>query len=138
MSATDSLEADLGNALFVGSSYPTISGWSIALYTAAPADDGSGGTEVSGGSYARQALNPSGSNWEKQTAQDGSGNTVFKNKVAVTFPNATSAWGTITHFGLFDQVPTLRFVGTLDESRVIASGDPGPRFAVGDLKVLIG
>ena len=57
----------------------------IALYTTAPDDDGSGGTECTGGSYARVAH----SAWTTASA----GNRA--NDGAITFPTATADWGTI-------------------------------------------
>lgn len=69
----------------------------IALYTVAPTDAG-GGTEVSGGSYARQAVSPTtGFN-----AASGSAPTSATNAAAITFPVATASWGTIVAFGIFD------------------------------------
>lgn len=65
----------------------------VGLYTAAPNDNG-GGTEVSGGSYAREAV----ATWD--AAVDGA----TANTGAITFTTATAAWGTVTHIGVFDAV----------------------------------
>lgn len=54
-------------------------------------DPDEGGTEVSGGSYARQAI----------TFAAPSGGAVL-NDALVTFPTATADWGTITHVGIWD------------------------------------
>ena len=62
----------------------------VGLYTAAPSDT-TEGTEVSGGSYARQAVTfgaPSGN-----PAQ-------IANSSSVSFPVATANWGTVTHVAL--------------------------------------
>lgn len=84
----------------------------LALFTAAPNDAG-GGTEVSGGSYARQAV-----------TFDRSGDTATNNG-DVTFATATASWGTVTHWGLFDAATSgnLLFHGAFDASRTIGSGD---------------
>jgi hypothetical protein len=68
----------------------------VGLYTAAPTDAG-GGTEVSGGSYARVAT--SGATWN---AAAGSAPASTSNAAAVTFPLATGSWGTALAFGIFD------------------------------------
>lgn len=65
----------------------------VGLFTAAPSDTG-GGTEVTGGSYARKAT--VGADW----AAAASGST--SNAATITFVTATASWGTVTHFGLFD------------------------------------
>jgi hypothetical protein len=64
----------------------------VGLYTSNPEDDNSG-TEVSGGSYARQVLNVT-------TATGG----IVTSSADVTFPQATAQWGTISHIGLLDAI----------------------------------
>lgn len=85
----------------------------LALYTATPSDAG-GGTEVSGGSYARTAVT-----WG--TASGGS----ISNSADITFPTATGSWGTVTQVGLFDAstVGNLLWWGDLAASKTIANGD---------------
>lgn len=96
----------------------------VGLYTAAPTDAG-GGTEVSGGSYARQAASFG-------AASGGA----IANDAAVTFPTATAGWGTITHFGIFDAVSggNLLYWGALDASKTVASGDVF-QFAIGAIDI---
>lgn len=62
----------------------------LALYTTDPTDADTG-TEVSGGSYARQAITFS-------APSNGS----TSNSSTITFPTATGNWGTITHMGIRD------------------------------------
>ena len=62
----------------------------VALYTDTPGDAG-GGTEVSGGSYARQAASFGAS-------ADG----VATNDAAIEFPEATASWGTVEGWGILD------------------------------------
>lgn len=85
----------------------------VALFTAAPSDAG-GGTEVSGGSYARQAI----------VVNTSSGGATNPN-ADVTFPTATASWGTITHVGIFDAASggNLLMWGALTTPKTIASGD---------------
>jgi hypothetical protein len=85
----------------------------VGLYTSDPADDNSG-TEVSGGSYARQILSVT-------TATAG----VVTSSVDVTFPQATGNWGTITHIGLLDALTSgnLLMHTPLTTSKLIETGD---------------
>jgi len=85
----------------------------VALYTSAPTDAG-GGTEVSGGSYARQAVDFS-------AASGGSASPTAD----VEFPTATANWGTIVAVGLFDAATNgnLLWHKTLASSKAVGSGD---------------
>lgn len=98
----------------------------VGLYTAAPTDAG-GGTEVSGGSYARVNAN---------ALFGPASGTSMANDGAVTFPAATASWGTVTHFGVFDasSAGNLLYWGALTTSKTIGSGDTAS-FAVGTLTV---
>ena len=85
----------------------------IGLHTTATNDDDSG-TEVSGGSYARQSVTfgaPSGGS--------------SSNSALVTFPTATASWGTVTHFGIYDAVSAgnLLYWGALTVSKTVDNGD---------------
>jgi hypothetical protein len=102
----------------------------VALFTATPSDSG-GGTEVSGGSYAR--VNSSTS-WP--AASGGS----CANDVAIAFPTATANWGTVSQFGIFDAstAGNLLYWGDLTTSRTINNGDPTPTFAIGALVITEG
>lgn len=84
----------------------------LGLHTADPTDAGTG-TEVSGGSYARQSC-----------AFTVSGDT-GSNTSAVEFPTATASWGTVGWIAVWDNVTggNLLFHGALTSSKTIASGD---------------
>ena len=62
----------------------------LALFTVTPSEAG-GGTEVSGGAYARQAV----------TFGSPSGGTM-KNSAEIVFPTATASWGTVKAWAIFD------------------------------------
>lgn len=98
----------------------------VALYTAAPSDAG-GGTEVSGGSYARELAGLS-------AASSG----LSANASAITFTTATASWGTITHLGLFDAstAGNLMMWSPLDASKAVASGDTF-KINAGELDVVV-
>jgi hypothetical protein len=89
-----------------------------ALFTTTPTMPGNtGGVEVSGGSYARQAM--------AFSAASGSGPAQSSNSALVTFPTATASWGTITGMGLYTASSggTLVDATSLSTSKAIGSGD---------------
>ena len=100
----------------------------VGLFTAAPSDAG-GGTEVSGGSYARQLAGLS-----EATGGDGA----TSNAADITFPKATGDWGTVTHLALFDALSggNMLMHTPLDASKEIKTGDT---FVIeaGDLDVTV-
>jgi len=85
----------------------------VGLFTAAPTDTTSG-TEVTGGSYARQVLSVS-------TASDG----VVTSDADVNFPQATGNWGTIVALGIHDADTSgnLLMYTDLTTSKTIEAGD---------------
>lgn len=93
----------------------------FALYTASPSDAG-GGTEVSGGAYARVAVTNNATNWPAANAG------VKRNSAVITFPEATANWGTITAIGILDAATggNLLFWTTIT-ARTVVTGDV-PRF----------
>ena len=98
----------------------------LGLSTADPADDGSSLAEPSGSAYVR--VQTSASDWN--TASGGS----LDNANEIVFPMATSPWGTMTHFVLFDAATggNMLAYGTLSPSKSIGSGDIA-KFSAGDL-----
>lgn len=66
-----------------------------ALFTVAPGE-AAGGTEVTGGSYARVAITNNATNFP--AASGGS----KSNGTAITFPQASANWGTVVALGVFD------------------------------------
>lgn len=92
MSFSNYLEDKVLKHVFGGAAYTAPATIYVGLFTAAPGETG-GGTEVSGGSYARQssAFTVSGTN-----------PTEASNSAAVEFPVATANWGTISYIGVFD------------------------------------
>lgn len=97
----------------------------VALFTAPPGETG-GGTEVTGGSYARTVVTFS--------APSPSGTTT--NSADVTFPTATAGWGTVTDFAVFDASTSgnMLYYGTLTSSRVVLTGDV-VKFVAGQLTI---
>ena len=64
-------------------------------------DDGSTITEVAGGSYARQQVNPAGGASPAWTAAAAG---AAENAQAISFPTATASWGTVTSTFIADAV----------------------------------
>jgi hypothetical protein len=98
----------------------------LALYTAAPGETG-GGTEVTGGSYARVAVPPADANW----AAPSGGNGVTSNVNAATFPAPTANWGVVTHTAEVDRsaAGNIEMYGALTTPKTINNGDAAPSFA---------
>ena len=84
----------------------------VGLYTSDPGEANTG-TEVSGGSYARQTI--------AFTVTDNQAS----NTAAVEFPTASASWGTVTYAAIFDAVSggNMMAYGALTTSKTIASGD---------------
>lgn len=132
MAKSDYLEDQIINHIFRTSSFTKPSVLGIALFTAAPSDAG-GGTEVTGGSYARVDHAPLDANWDATSGTDGQ----TANTTVVTFPAPTADWGQVTHFGIFDATSAgnLLYWGALTTAKTINNGDPAPTFPAGSLVV---
>jgi hypothetical protein len=120
------LENALINATLRNTGYTSPTTVYLGLFTSDPTDANTG-TEVSGGSYARQAITfgaPS--------------NGVTTNTAAIEFPQATGSWGTVGWVGIMDSLTTgnLLYHTALDTSKTIASGDIF-RIAIGSLSVTL-
>lgn len=127
---TNYLEDEVIKHIFRTGSFTKPTGLHVALFTAAPGEAG-GGTEVTGGSYARVNLAPGDANW----AATSGGNGTTSNAAAITFPAPTANWGTVTHWGVFDASTggNLLIYAALTVSKTINNGDAAPSFGVGAL-----
>ena len=125
MSVSDYLETKVLDHVFAGTAYTAPTTLYVALFTAAPSDSG-GGTEVSGGAYARQTI-----------AFTTSGDTT-SNNAAVEFPTATANYGTVTHVGIYDAstAGNLMAWAALTSSKTIETGDV-LRIPSGDLDITL-
>lgn len=101
--------------LFTTTSVTRPTTWFVALYTVAPSEGG-GGTEVSGGSYARQSVT---------FTVSGTAPTQAANSTAVEFPTATGSWGTVVAAAIFDASTSGNMLAYADltTSKTIDSGD---------------
>lgn len=126
---SDYLENKLIDHVFRGQAYTAPTTIYVALYTSA-CSDAAGGTEVSGGSYARPGLATSLANWAgtqsaaSTTASTGTGGTTSNNS-AITFATPSAGWGTVTYIGLMDAVTSgnLLVCTALTIGKTINSGD---------------
>ena len=107
------LETALINAVLRNTSYTSPTTTYLALYTSDPTDADTG-TEITGGSYVRQAI-----------TFGAPANGTSTNSAAVEFPQATADWGIISHVAIRDAVTSgnLLFHTALDASKTINNGD---------------
>jgi hypothetical protein len=128
-SKSDYLENKLLDHVLGNTAYTAPTTVYIALYTVAPTDSG-GGTEVSGGSYARVAITNNTTNFP--AASGGS----KSNGTDITFPTATADWGTVVAFGIFDLSTggNLLYWATLTTSKSILNGDTA-KFTAGNITI---
>lgn len=118
------LENALVNVVLRNTAYTTPTTVYVALFTAVTDAEAGTGTEVSGGSYARQAV-----------AFDAPSNGATQNTSLITFPTASANWGTVTHAGIFDASTAgnaLTIIKALASSKVVNSGDIF-RFPIADI-----
>ena len=111
MSFSNYLENKVLLHVFGATSYTAPATLYVGLFTSDPGEAGTG-TEVSGGSYARQTIT--------FTVTGASA----ANTAAVEFPTATASWGTITYGAIYAvSGGNLLASGALTTSKTIASGD---------------
>lgn len=112
MSFSNYLENKILLHVFGATPYTAPSTLYVALFTSDPGEGGTG-TEVSGGSYARQTatFTVTGAN--------------AANTAAIEFPTATASWGTITYAAVYDAASGGNLLGSggLATSKAIATGD---------------
>jgi len=107
-------------AWFAGTTHPTVpTSFYFALWTVAPAKDGTGGTEVTGGSYARIAVSSTGG----FITPTGASPAQTSNTNAITFATATANWGTVLAVSMHDALAgNLLYTNTLTASIAVNSG----------------
>ena len=136
MSATDWLEVQIGTHLLRTSPWTKPTAVWVSLFTTIPADDGTGGTEVSiiSTGYGRVQHGPGDAQWSVPT-----GTGVFSNLGVVQFGSPIDTWGSITSIGLWSAATggTLYAKGALGTNVQVNSGDPAPAFAAGAISVTI-
>ena len=134
MAAISNYVSDLYlNLAFRGAEWTAIATVYVALYTSDPGKDDSGTEMLSAGTtaYLRQS-----STFDAPAAV--SGIETIQNTTDITFPVATSDWGSITHVGIKDAAVSgtgnLLWFGELTLAKTINTGDR-LKFLTGDLIV---
>lgn len=131
MSLSDTTELKLLEHLIGKNAWTMPAVVAVALATANPADPASGTSfnEVpNSNNYSR--VTTSGADWESAAAG------AIQNQNAITFPQASGSWGTVTHFAIvtsatWGQGEILAY-GALGASKAVGANDT-PSFAAGDL-----
>ena len=126
MSFTTLLENELLDHVFRNAAYTPPTTVYIGLYTSATSASG-GGTEVTGGSYVRQAM-----------SFDAATSSAIDNTSAVEYPTATANWGTVTHTAVLDASSSGNMLAetALTASKVISTGDVF-RFQAGEFDIAL-
>lgn len=137
---TDFLENKLLDHVFRATAYTAPSSTYAALLTTS-CNDAGGGTEVSGGSYARVEITGAQASW-KGTHGSASGassgtNGTITNAAAVTFPAPTANWGSVSHWALFDASSSGNMIicAALTVPKTINNGDAAPSFAIDAMSI---
>lgn len=122
MSFSDYLELKVLDHVFRATDYAEPATVYLALYTAAPSDAG-GGTEVTGGSYARNAI-----------AFSAAASGAISNSGVETFTDLPAA--TVTHFGILDASTSGNLLawGALTSNIVVTAGSE-IEFDIGDITI---
>lgn len=117
MSFSDFTEIKILDALLNQTNWTAPTAIYLSLHTASLVDAGTG-TEVSGGSYARQAITT-----QFNAASGTSG--ALSNTGNITFTTATGSWGTVTDAGIWDAASSGNnlMAGALSASKTVGSGD---------------
>lgn len=125
------LEDEILDHIFGGADFTRPSPVFVALYTATPSDTG-GGTEVTGGSYARVSVTNNATNFPASSGGAKS------NGTEIAFTPATANWGTVVAFGILDASTNGNLLcwGDVTPNKAINSGDTA-KFAAGDLDITI-
>ena len=112
--------------IFMTANYDTAADIHVSLSFFNPTDNAGGFDEPVGNNYARVLQN----NWD--VASGGA----TENDGAVTFPQASAAWGSVTHFAMWNAASggDMLFYGALDNQRNIGQNDT-PSFADGALDI---
>jgi hypothetical protein len=125
MSFSNSFETKALQWAFTTDSVTRPTAWYIALFTDNPGE-ASGGTEVSGGGYARQSA-----------TFTVSGN-LATNAAAIEYAEATASYGTVTHIAIMDASTGGNQIAyaALSASKAIDTGDI-LRIPAGDLDITL-
>lgn len=124
------LELELLDHVFGAAAYTAPATLYVAAFTVAPSDTG-GGTEVTGGAYARVAVTNNATNFPAASAG------LKSNGTAITFPQATASWGTVVGIGIFDASSGGNLLAWCDFTGVAIAINDILEIAAGDLDITL-
>jgi hypothetical protein len=132
-SFSDFLEKELLDHVWSAAVYTAPVTLFLALFTVAPTDAG-GGTEATGGSYARASSINDAVEWPAATGALAT----KQNANDITFPTATASWGTVVAFAFFSLAAAGDFLAwaDLDTSKTIDIGDTA-KFAASAITITL-
>ena len=136
MAASKYLKNKLIDFLWRGQTFVPPATQYVALLKT-PMIAGEGGTEVTGGGYARVAITASLTTWSgtqgpgtvvASTGTDGD----LSNNVVIQFPAPTGAWGVVTDQAIFDALTggNILTSSALTDPKTINANDDAPSFAI--------
>ncbi len=134
---TNYAENKLLDLIFRGQAFTPPTTLYFAAFTAMPNDTG-GGTECTGGSYARVAVTASLANFAgtqgagTTTVSSGTSGTT-SNNIDIQFPSPTALWGTVVGMAVFDAASggNMLCYGAISPAKTVNAGDLPPKFSVG-------
>lgn len=134
MPLVDAFEIIILDGIMGDPDYTPPANWFVGLSTTTPTEAGANFTEPVGNGYAR--VSTADADWDPAS---GTAPVTKDNANAITFPQATGSWGTLTHFGLFDALTAgnLRMTGALGTAKAVANLDTAS-FAAGALVIKLG
>lgn len=108
----------------------------IALHDADPGETPDGTNEIDASDYDRESVTADDTEWDQGTDGDA---TTMENANEISFGTATSDWGTVSHFSIWDgdaDSDNAIWYGNLDSSKTVEENDE-IRFQAGDLTAQI-
>ena len=107
--------------IFGAASYTPPATLQIALFVVAPTDynTGLGGTEATGGSYARASVANNATNFPPTATRTTS------NGTQISYPTPTASWGTVVAFGVYNATGGAWLTGgDLTTNQTTVTGNP--------------
>ncbi len=121
------LNDKVANWIFRGQAFTKPTALYFALFTAAPTAAG-GGTECTGGSYARVSVTPLDAHFAAPVTGDGH----TENSSAIVFPSPSANWGSVLASAVYDAVSGGNLICFQTfTAKTVNNGDTAPRILAG-------
>lgn len=126
------LEDEILDHIFSAATFTAGATLHVGLSTTTITDAGGNITEPSGNNYSRVAVTNNATNWPASSGG------AKANGTAITFPQASGSWGTVTDVFISDASSggNIYCYGALTVSKAITSGDTA-QFAIGDFDITL-